>query len=75
MKTTKVRTVLLLTVLFSASSYARSGDYRPGNGGDTCENRILEIRNDHKSWITRGSAKDLNLRGKTSLNKYKFLDA
>jgi len=42
-----------------------------GNGGDSCENRILNIRNDIKKWVFKGAGKKLNLGEIITPTKYR----
>lgn len=48
-----------------------------GNGGDICENRIIEIRNDVKQWINKGAGEKLNFPDGLTPEVYSFkmLDA
>jgi hypothetical protein len=54
------RFILLSFICFNSIAYAQRGSEGVG-GGDLCENRIQEIRNDISSWILKGGARDLKL--------------
>jgi hypothetical protein len=52
--------ILILAFLFSVSAQARpssQGGSEGTGGGDACEQRIQEIRDDLKSWIAKGGPK------------------
>lgn len=57
------RVVLVsLIVLFAQSSFARTGTgTEGGNGGDLCESRIYDIRDDISTWLTTDGPKGLEL--------------
>lgn len=52
---------LVATFLTSPAAFARVSGPSGSGGGDPCENRIQEIRNDIKSWIGQGGHKGLKL--------------
>jgi hypothetical protein len=41
-----------------------------GNGGDICESRIIDIRNDIKKWIEKGGSQQLHLPPNLTLAEY-----
>ena len=53
-----------------STGFARGGAM-DGGGGDICENRIQEIRNDLRSWINAGGAKGLKLSKGVTHSIYK----
>ncbi len=64
---------LLLTISVSARvnlDMQLGGDTDIGNGGDSCEEKILAIRNDLKSWIIAGGPDSLVLPAGMSVYKY-----
>ena len=63
----KALTFILIVV---NSGYAFAG-HEVGNGGDLCENRILEIRDDIQSWIDLGGHQGLALPRGLTAAKYK----
>lgn len=58
----------LFLSLFTAQTWA--GGDNVGNGGDYCENRILNIRNDLHSWIQLGGGFGLKLPQNVSFGQY-----
>ena len=46
------------------------GGYEVRNGGDPCEMRIQEIRDDIKSWIVKGGSKGLEFPGGMTVSEY-----
>lgn len=60
--------VLLSTLLLSQVVSAQID--RKGNGGDTCELRFMEVRNDIKSWILKSGSSGLRLPSATTVNEY-----
>lgn len=61
--------VFLLAILASGNLAASEGD-RAGNGGDPCEDRFTEIRDDIKSWINGGGSRGLRLPEGVSQEQY-----
>ncbi|MGE3263336.1 MAG: hypothetical protein AB7K68_16265 [Bacteriovoracia bacterium] len=66
-----MKTVLLLLGIFSvsASAWARIGVDNSG-GGDLCESRIYDIRNDISAWVSGGGYKELLLPSGISEERY-----
>ena len=61
-----IKYLLLISVLFGSLSFANDRD----NGGDICELRFKEIKNDFESWILRGDSEGLNLPGDLLIENY-----
>ncbi|MFS4461165.1 hypothetical protein [Bdellovibrio sp. HCB2-146] len=62
--------LLILSCLVAPQSYAGGGGYDHDNGGDMCENRFTSVRDDLKTWITKGGSADLRLPQDITLEKY-----
>lgn len=72
-KTTLASISLLLTFAATASvdlEMKLGGDTDIGNGGDSCEEKILAIRNDLKSWIIAGGPENLTLPAGMTVYQY-----
>lgn len=61
--------MMTLCVFMPVLALARLGTDQ-GNGGDACEKRIQEIRDDIASWISRGGSQDLKLPERLTLNDF-----
>lgn len=57
---------IFLIALISAPSFANDKD----NGGDECERRIQNIRNDIQDWIDRGGSQHLDMHNLTTHEDY-----
>ncbi len=66
-----MKNLLLLSglLLLSTQAYARAGQDK-GNGGDICENKFIEVREDIYSWLTNGGSKNLKLPKNISHKDY-----
>lgn len=62
---------MLLLVLAASNAFATGG--RSDGGGDICEDRIKLIRDDLKSWISKGGAEGLTLPQGISSDEYAAL--
>lgn len=62
--------LLSFTSLSFAQSGGSGGGYDHGNGGDMCERRFKDVRDDIASWIAKGGASDLQLPSQVSLPQY-----
>lgn len=60
--------LFILGLIFTTATVFAGNE--KGNGGDICENRIIEIRNDIKQWIQNGGSKNLNLPAGLTLDEY-----
>jgi hypothetical protein len=49
-----------------------SGDFGAGNGGDSCERRIKEIRSDLNNWLSNDGGDELQLPSQISSEEYKL---
>lgn len=65
----KLILVLALSIFVSAASAMVDGQDR-GNGGDLCELRFNNVRDDIRSWIQKGGSKGLQLPSNLSLDQY-----
>lgn len=61
----------LLTLLLLAPTLAQAGD-KVLNGGDACEQRFLEIRDDLTSWIEKGGAEQLKFENGVTSKTYRL---
>lgn len=67
---TLFRSVIVLVCAMALQAQAGGNGYDHDNGGDICENRFTEVRNDLSSWITKGGAASLRLPAGVSLETY-----
>lgn len=77
MKATVKIAVALFALFASLNAQAAAGilnkqalGHDQGNGGDACEARFLEVRDDLASWMKLGGPKELILPGATSSEEY-----
>jgi hypothetical protein len=61
---------LFLAMIVLVGQLTFAGGDNVGNGGDLCELRFQNVRNDIASWIINGGSSGLNLSKEISLNKY-----
>lgn len=67
-----MKTIFAMTLmLVGLNSYAALSGNDKGNGGDMCEARFYEIKNDITTWINANGANELSLPSTISLNDYK----
>jgi hypothetical protein len=50
--------------------FLANGGQGVGNGGDICEKRIQNIRDDIGSWIQKGGPEGLDLRAPLTVSEY-----
>jgi hypothetical protein len=66
----KSQIVLLGILAVAGACPAFAEGHGPGNGGDTCEKRIKEIRDDIAQWIENGGPVELQLPANVSESQY-----
>jgi hypothetical protein len=62
--------LVLFMCSFALHAMAFAEGTRGGGGGDICEDRIQQIRDDLKSWIYKGGAQNLSLPQGVSTDRY-----
>lgn len=68
-----MKALLLLSILIlGQSAFAAMSGNDKGNGGDLCEARFYQIRNDILNWINNGDAVKLKLPPTITFSEYNF---